>query len=65
MAMSHLANDCIIFFQECSVGLYGANCLQNCSMVCGVPGNCDRVTGYCNGGCQRGWTGVRCDEGKG
>ena len=52
------------FFPECSIVLYGVNCLQNCSMTCGIPGNCDRITGYCHGGCQRGWTGVRCEEGK-
>ncbi|XP_078320780.1 uncharacterized protein LOC144621431 [Crassostrea virginica] len=50
---------------ECSLGLYGVNCLQNCSLTCGIPGNCDRKTGYCNGGCQRGWKGVMCEEGKG
>ena len=54
----------IFHFPECSIGLYGVNCLQNCSMACGIPGKCDRITGYCHGGCQRGWTGVRC-EGKG
>ena len=54
-----------LFYIECSVGFYGVNCLQNCSMACGIPGNCDRITGYCHGGCQRGWTGVRCEEGKG
>ena len=32
-------------------------------MTCGIPGNCDRITGYCNGGCQRGWSGVKCEEG--
>ena len=53
------------YFSECMVGFYGVNCLQNCSMTCGIPGNCDRITGYCNGGCQRGWRGVRCEEGKG
>ena len=52
------------FFPECSRGLYGVNCLQDCSMTCGISGNCDRITGYCQGGCQRGWTGVRCEEGK-
>ena len=52
------------YFPECSIGLYGVNCLQNCSMACGIPGNCDRITGYCQGGCQRGWTGVRCEEGR-
>ena len=55
----------IVFFSECSVGLYGENCLENCSMTCGIPGDCDRIMGYCHGGCQRGWTGVRCEEGKG
>ena len=53
-----------VFFPECLVGLYGMNCLENCSMTCGIPGNCDRITGYCYGGCQRGWTGVKCEEGK-
>ena len=52
------------FFSECSIRLYGVNCLQICSMACGIPGDCDRVTGYCIGGCQRGWRGVRCEEGK-
>ena len=54
----------ISFLSACLVGFYGVNCLQNCSMTCGIPGNCDRITGYCNGGCQRGWAGDRC-EGKG
>ena len=52
------------FYIECSEGFYGVNCLQNCSRACRIPGNCDRITGYCHGGCQRGWTGVRCEEGK-
>ena len=55
----------ILFLSECSVGFYGVNCLQNCSMTCDLPGDCDRMTGYCHGGCQRGWTGVMCEEGKG
>ena len=33
-------------------------------MACGIPGTCDKITGYCNGGCQRGWTGVKCEEGR-
>ena len=52
------------FLPACLVGLYGVNCLENCSLTCGIPGNCDRITGYCQGGCQRGWTGVMCEEGK-
>ena len=55
----------ILYLSEFSLGFYGVNCLQNCSMTCGISGDCDRITGYCNGGCQRGWTGVSCEEGKG
>ena len=55
----------ILYISECFVGFYGVNCLNNCSMTCGIPGNCDRITGYCHGGCQRGWTGVKYGEGKG
>nr|XP_022305386.1 tyrosine-protein kinase receptor Tie-1-like [Crassostrea virginica] len=50
--------------QECQTGVYRANCLGNCSLTCVHPMKCDRVTGHCNGGCQRGWTGVRCEEEK-
>ena len=52
------------FYLECPMGSYGVNCIGNCSLNCRLPKKCDRVTGHCNGGCQRGWTGVRCEEGK-
>ena len=55
----------MFFFLECPIGSYGANCLDNCSLTCGHPGKCDRVTSHCNGGCQIGWAGVRCEEGIG
>ncbi|XP_078330357.1 uncharacterized protein LOC111113842 [Crassostrea virginica] len=48
--------------QECPEGLYGRNCSQNCSMTCGDPGDCDIMTGHCNGGCQVGWTGAKCEK---
>ncbi|XP_078330365.1 uncharacterized protein LOC111113866 [Crassostrea virginica] len=49
--------------EDCPSGLYGSNCSQNCSMTCGDPGNCDIMTGHCNGGCQVGWTGIMCEKG--
>nr|XP_022307985.1 uncharacterized protein LOC111113986 [Crassostrea virginica] len=45
----------------CPSGLYWYNCLDTCSINCGVPGRCDRVTGQCEGGCQVGWRGTTCD----
>ncbi|XP_078328421.1 uncharacterized protein LOC111112518 [Crassostrea virginica] len=50
--------------QECPMGSYGVNCIGNCSLTCRQPETCDSLTGYCYGGCQRGWTGVRCEKGK-
>ena len=51
-------------FLECSHGMYGHNCLGSCRIACKVPERCDKVTGHCNGGCQAGWTGLWCEEGK-
>ena len=51
------------FFLDCPEGLYGSNCRQNCSLTCGDPGKCDKLTGHCNGGCQVGWTGAMCEKG--
>ncbi|XP_078330352.1 uncharacterized protein LOC144624428 [Crassostrea virginica] len=48
--------------KDCPEGYYGSNCSQNCSMTCGDPGRCDIMTGHCNGGCQVGWTGVKCEK---
>ena len=49
---------------ECEVGLYGANCEGFCSPNCKKPGICDKVTGQWDGGCQDGWTQMKCDSGK-
>ena len=49
---------------ECFEGSYGQDCLNNCSTTCGVLGTCDKVTGFCFGGCQAGWKGDMCETGK-
>uniref|UniRef100_K1RQT6 Endothelial cells scavenger receptor n=1 Tax=Magallana gigas TaxID=29159 RepID=K1RQT6_MAGGI len=52
---------CELEVYECPDGWYGSNCQEQCNVNCGVPYRCDRVTGQCEGGCQVGWKGVKCD----
>ena len=54
---------CGFYFTECSVGVFGKDCVENCSMTCGDPGVCDKVTGHCNGKCLPGWEGNLCQNG--
>ena len=43
--------------------MYGNDCAEKCSMTCGDPGVCDKVTGHCNGSCLPGWEGYMCQNG--
>ena len=54
---------CGFCFTECSSGVFGKDCVENCSMTCGDPGVCDKVTGHCNGSCLPGWEGDVCQNG--
>ena len=54
----------LFYLAECAAGLFGNNCVENCSMTCGDPGVCDKVTGHCNGSCLAGWEGNMCQNGK-
>ena len=49
---------------ECSDGQHGYNCVEKCSLTCGDPGKCDKITGHCIGECRAGWTGDMCEKGK-
>nr|XP_022306982.1 multiple epidermal growth factor-like domains protein 10 isoform X2 [Crassostrea virginica] len=44
----------------CPRGLFGDGCLNNCSLYCKIPMECDRVTGRCFDGCQLGWGDPTC-----
>ena len=60
-------SDCLcgLYSTECAAGSFGNNCSKNCSMTCGNPGVCHKVTGSCNGSCLAGWEGNMCENGKG
>ncbi|XP_078327835.1 uncharacterized protein LOC144623310 [Crassostrea virginica] len=47
---------------ECSAGVFGKDCAENCSVTCRDPGVCGKVTGHCNGSCLPGWEGDTCDN---
>ncbi|XP_062602860.1 multiple epidermal growth factor-like domains protein 10 [Saccostrea cucullata] len=46
----------------CPEGTFGINCKQNCNEHCSIPYRCNRGTGECEGGCQPGWEGLRCES---
>ena len=52
-----------LYLTECPAGVFGKNCVENCSMTCGDPGVCDKVTGHCNESCLPGWEGDMCQNG--
>lgn len=48
----------------CGSGLYGEDCMHQCSPNCNEGNACDRFTGQCIGGCKPGWRGFVCDQRK-
>lgn len=52
-----------LLLKECFSGLYGRDCLQNCSENCNKSKTCDGKTGDCLGGCTEGWKLPLCKEG--
>lgn len=66
---------CIYFFskvlfsllstsKECREGWYSVDCSQQCAGHCRDGATCNHVTGLCDGGCDVGWTGYFCENGK-
>lgn len=51
------------FFTACSVGLFGSNCDNKCSSNCRGVKSCNRMTGTCDEGCIKGWSGAQCETG--
>ena len=50
---------------ECEAGQYGAECGQTCTVHCAGEGKpCDHISGQCTNGCEPGYTGERCTQGK-
>jgi hypothetical protein len=47
----------------CEFGRFGAGCQDKCSVFCQKSRDCHHVTGFCRGGCKRGWDGEDCLEG--
>ncbi|XP_041359135.1 uncharacterized protein LOC121375646 [Gigantopelta aegis] len=47
--------------QECVEGKYGVNCSLDCGQ-CESAELCNTTSGVCNGSCQDGWKGVKCDQ---
>lgn len=53
----------MFILSECIEGMYGSECLQQCPRHCRDNVTCNHVTGQCDGGCDKGWTGLLCDKG--
>lgn len=47
---------------DCSEGLYGESCSQQCKGHCRDGTTCNHVTSQCDGGYGSGWTGSLCDK---
>ena len=48
---------------ECDVGTYGQNCKNTCGF-CSGPDLCHFANGTCRNGCESGYHGQRCNQGK-
>lgn len=59
-----VANQIVFLYIECPSQHYGMNCTGRCSGHCINNEPCDHVSGVCPSGCQDGYTGALCTDGK-
>ena len=52
-----------IWLKECTTGLFGVDCKQQCSGHCEDNAVCNHTTGQCDEGCAAGWRGSECNIG--
>ena len=52
-----------IYVVACIDGTFGIDCLHNCSSHCLNDSLCEKDTGYCDMGCNPGYTSKNCTEG--
>lgn len=57
-------NWCQIPVLECADGTYGYNCTKICSGHCLNNSPCNKQNGYCDKGCNPGYTNVDCSKSK-
>ena len=62
MACFRVKREGTYFFTECSEGFFGPNCTLPCGFC--LNGLCNHANGVCQQGCQSGYGGVKCVNGK-
>ena len=49
----------LLYFTECDASRYG----EDCDSSCNCHGNCNKISGECDGDCIAGWVGNPCQYG--
>lgn len=62
--MLQLCTLCYPYTIDCTKGWYGDSCRHQCSGHCRDGVACNHMTGRCDRGCEAGWTGATCENGK-
>ena len=64
-AKAHYTDNLFSPIPDCDTGYFGAQCAKPCSEHCaGIDNTCNNVNGTCNMGCDPGYNGSLCTQGK-